>query len=299
MLTENRTGRRIVNSCVEYPLAVQTDLHMPQTTLGLIIEPEELARLLDDDQLLIVDLCSDEHYSRHHLPGAIHVSPAEIVSGIKPAVGKLPTEERLKALLERIGYSPERHIVAYDDEGGGWAGRFIWTMVVLGHESCSYLNGGLIAWAQAQLPLTAVTPDITPTRVAITINRDVIAEKEDVLSAIDDENTQIWDARSAEEYAGSRVVAARGGHVPGAINLDWLDLMDPDRQLRLRADLAELVRERGLNSDKAIITHCQTHHRSGLTWLAGRFLGLNIRAYPGSWSEWGNDPDTPIDNPVG
>ena len=88
------------------------------------------------------------------------------------------------------------------------------------------------------------------------------------------------------------------GHIPGAVNMDWLDVMDRDNALRIR-DYAELVTELealGLTPDMEMVTHCQSHHRSGLTWLAGKALGFTkIRAYPGSWKDWGNRDDTPIE----
>ena len=267
--------------------------------LPLVIEPETLDQHPDYDDLLIVDLCRDEIYAAQHLPGAVHVSPAELVSGIRPAVGKLPPMAQLSAVLGRIGLSADSRVVAYDDEGGGWAGRFAWTLHVLGYDSVSCLNGGLIAWAGEGRPVTAEVPDVTPTTVDASIKRpDLIAEQAEVLASLDDDQVVIWDARSPEEYAGTRVAAERGGHIPGAINLDWLELMDRHNHLKLRADLEAFVRSRGFDGSRRVITHCQTHHRSGLTYLVGRLLGLDIRAYPGSWSEWGNDPDMPIDNPA-
>ena len=268
----------------------------------LLMAPEALGAALADTahpdiRLLIVDLCRDEIFARHHLPGAVHVSPGELVSGEKPAVGKLPPLSRLEDLLSRIGYDPDLHLVAYDDEGGGWAGRFIWTLEVIGHRSSSLLDGGLIAWMAKGLPVTGAISEPAPTRVSLQLHDHVIADKEDLLAAVRSGEAALWDARSPEEWAGARVVAARGGHVPGAINLEWLELMDRNNHLQLRADLAEYVAARGFDGGRPVITYCQTHHRSGLTWFAGRLLGLDIRAYPGSWSEWGNDPDTPIDNP--
>ncbi len=266
--------------------------------LPLLVEAETLHEHLDEEKLLIIDLCSDENYQRFHLPGAIHVRPQELISGIKPATGKLPSLDRLNELFSRIGYSEDLHIVVYDDEGGGWAGRFIWTLDIIGHTSTSYLNGGLIAWANAELPLTNEVPQPEPTAARLQIDTRFIAEKTDVMASIGNDTILIWDARSPEEYSGTRVVAARGGHVPGAINLDWLELMDPQRQLRLVTNLAEVIAAKGFDQAESVITHCQTHHRSGLSYLAGKLLGLNISAYHGSWSEWGNDPDTPIDNPA-
>ena len=270
--------------------------------IPLVIEPKALAELLVDSpersKYLIVDLCRDENYQRHHIPGAVHISPSELVSGVKPAVGKLPPIARLESLFSRIGYEPGKHIIAYDDEGGGWAGRFIWTLDVIGHRESSYLNGGLIAWTEDQLPLTTDVPVTPETHVSLTIHQEFIAEKEEVLASLNDADTQIWDARSPEEYMGTKVVAARGGHIPGAINMDWLELMDRQRGLRIRQDIEDLVTAKGFGSSSKIITHCQTHHRSGLTYLVGKMLDLNIKAYHGSWSEWGNDSDTPIDNPA-
>lgn len=263
--------------------------------LPALVEPEMLAEKLGDERLLVVDLCGDENYTRFHLPRAVHVSPHELVSGVKPATGKLPDLARLNHLFSRIGYSRDKHIVAYDDEGGGWAGRFIWTLDVIGHEMSSYLNGGLIAWATAEFPLTAEVPVAEAAQTDLAIDTTVIAETEDVLASIDNDSVIVWDARSPEEYAGTRVVAARGGHVPGAINLDWLELMDRNRQLRLVENYRELIAEKGFDQAETVLTHCQTHHRSGLTYLVGKLAGLNIRAYHGSWSEWGNDPDTPIE----
>ncbi|MCB1644157.1 MAG: sulfurtransferase [Pseudomonadales bacterium] len=263
--------------------------------LPLIAEPAELIPLLGHDKLLIIDLCRQENFNRAHIPGAVHVEPAELVSGTKPATGKLPDSERLHALFSRIGYTPDLHILAYDDEGGGWAGRFIWTLDVIGHSQASALNGGLLAWVDARGPLSNELTGREPTNPVLTIDRSVIAEKEDVLASLNDENTVIWDARSAEEYAGIRRVSDRAGHIPGAINLDWQLAMDQNRQLRIRADIADVLNQLGITPDKKVITHCQSHHRSGLTYLIGKSLGYDIRGYHGSWSEWGNDPDTPVE----
>jgi thiosulfate/3-mercaptopyruvate sulfurtransferase len=266
-----------------------------------ILEPAELAAQLQNGSAntLLVHVASGDAYAAGHIPGAVHVAPGELVSGIKPATGTLPDVARLEQLFERIGYSPSARIIVYDDEGGGWAGRFIWTLDVIGHGNWAYVNGGIHAWAAAGLPLerTAVIP--TPTTVSISIDRAPIAETQDILDRLGDTAVTIWDCRSIEEFDGRRVAAARGGHIPGAVHLDWLDLMDPARQLRLRSDLEALLRTHGIGRDKEIIVHCQTHHRSGLAYLVARALGFpNVRGYHGSWSEWGNRTDTPVETRV-
>ncbi|HEY6599942.1 MAG TPA: rhodanese-like domain-containing protein [Pseudomonadales bacterium] len=262
-----------------------------------ILEPETLAaRLADHPDTLLIHVAALAAYANGHIDGAVHVAPAELVSGIAPATGQLPDLARLEALFSRIGYRKDVPVVAYDDEGGGWAGRFIWTLDVIGHHDWYYLDGGIHAWAASGAPLSRVPVQPRPTRVQLTLDRASVADAADILDRLGDASFVVWDCRSADEYAGRRATAARNGHIPGAVHLDWLDLMDKQRALRLRTDLAALLESYGITRDKEIVVHCQTHHRSGLAYLAGRVLGYpNVRGYHGSWSDWGNRDDTPIE----
>lgn len=258
-----------------------------------------------------MQVCSADAFAAAHLPGAVLVEPGELVAGEPPATGKLPDPQRLAALLARIGYTADRYVVALDDEGGGWAGRLLWTLDCIGRRDWAYLNGGIQAWHGAGLPLAGqatggdapdqafAAPSSAPV-MDITIDRSCIAEQDDVLQALDDSDIQIWDVRSAAEYAGLRRAAARVGHIPGAINIDWMLLKNPADRMRLQNNLEALLQSHGIDgANKTVITHCQTHHRSGLSYLIGRLLDFkHIRAYHGSWSEWGNDPHTPITNPA-
>ncbi|MEX1670059.1 sulfurtransferase [Zhongshania guokunii] len=264
----------------------------------LVIEATQLADSLHEPNLLILDTSSADNYAKHHVPGAVHIAPAELQCGIKPAVGKLPSVEQLQALFSRVGLTPDKHVIAYDDEGGGWAGRLIWTLDVIGHRNYSYLNGGLQAWLNGGHPSEEVANLPPPSEVEIILDSAPIAEIEDFISLLDNGQLAIWDARSPEEYRGEKVLAQRGGHIPGAINLDWLELIDRDNHMRLK-DLKAVQAKLdilGLSADKTIITHCQTHHRSGLSYLVMKILGYpHIKGYHGSWGEWGNRDDTPIE----
>lgn len=268
------------------------------TALPLLIEAGQLHPQLDHQQLLILDTSSADTHAKYHLPGAVHIAPSSLQCGVKPAAGKLPSVEQLTELFSKAGLTPDKHVIAYDDEGGGWAGRLIWTLDVLGHSNYSYLNGGIHAWLDAGLPTEQGTSPGQPVDYRVNIDRSPMAELEDVLASLEDNSVAIWDARSKEEYEGSKVLAQRAGHIPGAINIDWLELIDRQRQTRL-VDLNTLQQrldKLGLGKDKTIITHCQTHHRSGLTYLAMKILGYpKIRGYDGSWSEWGNHENTPIE----
>jgi thiosulfate/3-mercaptopyruvate sulfurtransferase len=260
-----------------------------------IIEPEALHGGNSTNALLL-HIGDAANYLQAHLPDAVLVEPRELVDGTPPASGRLPDLARLESLFGRLGYDPVMDIVVYDDEGGGWAGRMAWTLDIIGHERWSYLNGGIHSWHAAGLPLEAGNGrSLTARNVALTLNLAPVAEVADVLIAIDDPRQIIWDVRSSEEFNGTKSGSRRAGHIPGAVNLDWMALKDANRNLRLCRDLTGLLAEHGITPDQHIITHCQTHHRSGLSYMVARLLEFpNVRAYHGSWAEWGNRDDTPI-----
>ncbi len=106
----------------------------------------------------------------------------------------------------------------------------------------------------------------------------------------------LWDARSVNEYRGISRFSHYPGHIPGAVNLDWLEVMDRQNNIRLKpeSDLRNMLTGLGITPDKEVITYCQTHHRSSLTWFVLNYLGYpQARGYPGSWSDWGNRDETP------
>ena len=265
-------------------------------TTPATISPTTLHDRMQTEDLLVLQVTAPQVYAQAHLPGAVHVAPADLIAGEPPAVGKLPPRDALLALFRRVGLTADRTVVTCDDEGGGWAGRLAWTLDVIGHTDWRYLDGGMHAWAAAGLPFSDTPVVPVPSDLVFDLDPGPVAELQDVLAALDAPDASIWDCRSAEEYAGLKRTAARNGHIPGAVHLDWLDLMDRERALALVADLEARLAARGITRDRDVITHCQTHHRSGLTYMAARLLGFpRIRAYHGSWSEWGNRTDTPVE----
>ena len=197
-------------------------------TLPALINAQQLKAALSElKPLLIVDLSSAENYAAGHIVHSDHVLPSQLSSGIAPATGSLPSLEKLSALLSAIGFDGTQHVVAFDDAGGSWAGRFIWTLTLLGFEKTSLVDGGRNAVLKEGIALTsAISPIKASAPLALSIDPQCIADKNAILAGIGKKDFAVWDARSPEEYAGSKVLAARGGHIPGAINIEWTQLMD-------------------------------------------------------------------------
>ncbi|HLD68652.1 MAG TPA: rhodanese-like domain-containing protein [Pseudomonas sp.] len=266
------------------------------SSLPLVIEPSELAARLNAPELILVDLTSSARYAEGHIPGAHFVDPKRTQLGQPPAPGLLPPKAQLEVLFGELGHRPEAVYVLYDDEGGGWAGRFLWLLDVIGHGRYHYLNGGLHAWRADDLPLSQTTPPSAGGPVRLQLHDAPTASRDYLQSRLGAADLAIWDARSPGEYSGQKMLAAKGGHIPGAVNFEWTAAMDPARHWRLREDLQQILDGLGISPDKEVITHCHTHHRSGFTYLVAKALGYpRVKGYAGSWSEWGNHPDTPVE----
>lgn len=264
--------------------------------LPRLVEPEALRSVLDADGLLIVDIGNETTYRQLHVPGAIHLAYDRIIASKPPVFGLLPGIVQLEEVMGSIGADRNTHIVVYDDEGGGNASRLLWTLKVMGHANCSLLNGGIHAWANEKNPITRDPGHITPTLYEAEWNTGCVALTDDILNLIDDPDTALWDARSINEYKGITRFSQYPGHIPGAVNLDWLELMDRNNNIRLKPleQISQTLEKLGLGQDKSVITYCQTHHRSSLAWFVLDLLDYeNCRGYPGSWSDWGNRDDTP------
>ena len=269
-----------------------------------LLEPALLESILAADSentnLIIVDLCSGALYRQKHVPGAVHLQPDTLMAGTAPYPGKLPEMEQLENIIRYLGISAHSHVVIYDDEGGGWAGRFAWTLDVLGYHNWSYLNGGIVAWIKEGFVTEAQANQPVPSETTISIaNSEVLISADEIIGQLDNPDYVVWDARSPGEYSGDMVRSARGGHIPGAINIEWTELMDRQRNLRIRDDAEAILAAAGLGREKSVITHCQSHHRSGFTYMVARILGYkNISAYDGSWAEWGSLDHTPVERGV-
>lgn len=267
--------------------------------MPLIIEPNELDQLLDKADVVIVDLCKAKQYAQAHIPGAHFINYADIVRIDKPVMGLLPDVESFSKLISGLDINANTHVIAYDDEGGGCASRFIWTLNVFGHDKTSLLNGGLHSWANEGHTLTNEEPaSAEPGNYSLNNTGQYTTDRDYIRQHLDDKNTVLLDARSAAEFSGEKKFADKAGHIPGAVHFEWTDAMDRNNNLRLLPEgvIEQRLEQLGVTKEKEVICYCQSHHRSAFSYLMLRHLGYeNVKGYPGSWSDWGNQANTPTE----
>jgi thiosulfate/3-mercaptopyruvate sulfurtransferase len=266
--------------------------------LPRVLEPEALEDLLGSPGLLVVDLGKPDLHARLHVPGAVFLDYGRIVAARPPVAGLLPSAQELERVFSEIGIADDSWVLAYDEEGGGKAARLLWTLDAMGHRRASLLNGGLHAWANEGHRLESGTVIPTPGVFRARPDPGPVADADYIQQHLGDPELTLIDARSPEEYRGLKRYAERAGHIPGATNWDWIETMDRGRNLRLlpEAELRAALRSRGLSAERTVVTYCHTHHRSSLTYLVLQSLGFErVKGYPGSWSDWGNRRETPIE----
>lgn len=261
------------------------------------VQTDWLAR--NSSQVVVLDARQPAFYLLGHIEGAYSVSRSEFLDkrgGVKSLV---PTTTEFEALMEKLGITPDTMVVTYAEDSNPYAARLAWTLRFYGHENVRVLDGGYDKWSAESRP-TAILPTAaaTPSRYRVSSPGKARAEGDYVLTQLGNPAVVIWDARSPEEYDGRKVRADRGGHIPGAVHLNWTELqqeVNGIKVLRPEAELRALLAEHGIIPGKEIIAHCQTGIRSSYATLVLQALGYNqVKNYDGSWIEWANNPALPI-----
>lgn len=265
----------------------------------LLVDGAWLSNHLFDPGVRVVDVRGDAFaYEAGHIPGAAYLDKGELGAILDDETGAPPDAEAIAALFRVAGVSDTSTVVVYDASTGVWAARVFWALDYIGHGDVRVLNGGWTRWTCEGLPaesgrLTPVSGKLTPRA-----REDALATKQWVLGRLGDPSVVLLDVRSAAEYDGAEAMAARGGHIPGAVNLEWTRLLaegEPGTLLPV-GDIVAALAAAGATPDREVVTYCQVGGRAAHTYFVLRLAGYpRVRLYEGSWAEWGNDPALPVE----
>lgn len=262
----------------------------------LLWTPDQLSARLDDPSVKVVDVRPGERFAMGHIPGARHHA-IYAVNCDDTDEAPLNSFVRMWAfLLGSRGISFDDTIVLCGEITGMTSTRGFWFLEYLGHENVHILNGGYTAWTDAGLPTTR-DADVAPAvPFQFTQRPEKVATYRDVLRVIDAADGIVIDTRSRLEFTGEDVRAARGGAIPGAVHVEWLNNLTPEGQMKPAEELRRQFEAAGVTPDKEIIAYCQTGYRSAHAYTALRLLGYErVRNYLGSWREWGDKTHLPIE----
>jgi thiosulfate/3-mercaptopyruvate sulfurtransferase len=273
----------------------------------VLVSTDWVAEHLNAPSVRIVESNEDTLlYASGHVPGAVHVDwTADLNDQVRrDYIGK----DGFETLASRIGTTPDTTVVFYGDKNNWWACYAFWVFRLFGHTNARVMDGGRLKWTKENRPLTRDVPSWPATRYTVATRDDAPhrAFREEVLEHVT-RRGQLVDVRSPEEFSGTRLHmpdypnegALRGGHIPGARSIPWARAINPeDGTFKTARELEGIyVGEQGLDRRKDTIAYCRIGERSSHTWFALKYLlGFeHVRNYDGSWTEWGNLVNVPIE----
>ena len=274
---------------------------------GVLVSTDWVASHLNDPSIRIIESNEDTLlYASGHIPGAVNV---DWTSDLNDQLRRdYITREGFEALMSKIGATKDTTVVFYGDKNNWWACYAFWVFQLFGHTNAKVMDGGRIKWEKEKRPVTRDVPSFakTPYKAEERSDTKHRAFRDEVLAHMQAKR-QLVDVRSPDEYSGTRLHmpdypnegAIRGGHIPGAKSIPWARAINPDDGTFKTADELKKIylEEKQLSPAQPTIAYCRIGERSSHTWFALKYLlGFeNIRNYDGSWTEWGNMVNVPIE----
>lgn len=256
----------------------------------MLISVKDLKKELGSSDLILIDARSFKEYSKGHIPGAVNLDLFAFHWHDTSKKGLEAFQIQAQKIFSVVGVAEKKKVVFYDEVSGMLAARGVWIMMYFSHPHVFMLDGGITKWKSQGLPQEIKTNVFKPTEFLGKINQDVIAGFEYIRDNLD--RLKIVDARSKEEYDGTVIRAAKRGHIPNSVNVDWNLNVASDGTMKRDEELSKLYQ---LPKDSEIVTYCQGAYRAANTFLALKKLGFkNVRVYLGSWGEWGNKLELPV-----
>jgi len=271
----------------------------------VLVTTEWLAEHLTDPGLVVAEVDEDpDLYEEGHIRGAVKLHWRDDLQD-KLIRDVVPKQEFERLLGER-GISNDTSVVLYGDKNNWFAAYAFWYLKIYGHEDVRLLDGGRQKWIEEGRELTtdAAAPDLVR-YVAKDRDESIRVRRDEVLADLDDASIALVDVRSPQEFSGELVAppgyeqegAARAGHIPGAQSVPWATAVRDDGTFKSTDELEEIYGAKGVTADKEVRAYCRIGERSAHTWFVLReLLGYeNVKNYDGSWTEWGNLVEVPIE----
>jgi thiosulfate/3-mercaptopyruvate sulfurtransferase len=271
----------------------------------VLVSTDWLAEHQVDEDLVVAEVDeTPDLYDEGHIPRAVKLHWRDDLQD--PVERDLVDKETFERLLGERGVGNSTTVVLYGDKNNWFAAYAYWYLKIYGHEDVRILDGGRQKWIEESREFTTDEPAPEPqTYRARERDESLRAYRDEVREWIGESGRALVDVRSPGEYSGDLISppgyeqegAQRGGHIPTAVSIPWASAVGDDGTFKAPDELRELYGGNGVTPDKEVTAYCRIGERSAHTWFVLReLLGYErVRNYDGSWTEWGNLVDVPIE----